>query len=374
MLTTADRPSLRFPALRFCSFLFYAGWWRLASHQHHAGRHALAAAIWLLLMLTVLPLRAADYATVIAYHRFGEEELPSTNITLQQFDDHLQELEDGGYTILPLIDIVRAIQEGEPLPDRSLAITIDDAFLSVYREAFPRLRERGFPFTLFVATEAIDSNRRGYMNWDQLRELQAAGVDIGSQSHSHPHMHRITLEQVRDELAVANSRFLEELGIRPELFAYPYGEYTPAVRDMVRDSGFIAAFGQHSGIMDSSGNAYEYPRFAFNENYGTVDRLKLAANALPIPATDITPESMVLEENPPISGFTIADGIEPLSRLACFASGMGKVETMIIGRRVEIRLPAPFTSHRGRINCTMPVVRDGRDNGRWRWFGRQFLP
>ena len=88
--------------------------------------------------------------------------------------------------------------------------------------------------------------------------------------------------------------------------------------------------------------------------------MKLAINALPIPVSDYTPESMVLAENPPLAGFTVADGIEPLQRINCFSSGMGRVETIILSRRVEVRLPRAITGKRGRINCTIPYIKDGR--------------
>ena len=335
-------------------------------------RHILAVLV--ILFSGMMAARAADHATVIMYHRFGESTYPSTNTTLEQFEAHLDELTSGPYTVLPLIDITRAILAGESLPDRTVAITIDDAFLSVYEEAYPRLRERGLPFTLFVATNAIDRGLKGYTSWDQLREMQADGVHFGSQTHTHPHMHQINLDEARREIETSNNRFVEELGFSPQLFAYPYGEYTPAVRDMIREAGFIAAFGQNSGIMSAADHPYEFPRFAFNENYGDLSRLKLAINALPIPFTDYTPESMVLEENPPLAGFTVDDGIEPLQRINCFASRMGRVETIILSRRVEIRLPGAITGNRGRINCTMPYLENGRDTGRWRWLGRQFLP
>ena len=331
-------------------------------------------ALLIIISAAFTPLRAADHATVIMYHRFGETGFPSTNTTIEQFEAHLDELTSGAYTVLPLIDITRAILAGESLPDRSVAITIDDAFLSVYEEAFPRLQERGLPFTVFIATSAIDRGLRGYASWDQIREMQAAGVSIGSQSHTHPHMHRISLEDARHEIEVSNGRFLDELGLQPELLAYPYGEYTPEIRDLMAEMGFLAAFGQNSGVMNSTDNKYEFPRFAFNENYGDVSRLKLAINALPIPVSDYTPESMVLAENPPLAGFTVADGIEPLQRINCFSSGMGRVETIILSRRVEVRLPRAITGKRGRINCTIPYIKDGRDTGRWRWLGRQFLP
>ena len=72
------------------------------------------------------------------------------------------------------------------------------------------------------------------MNWDQIREWQAAGFGVGSQTQTHPHMHRIPIEDSRRELEVSNERFLAELGLRPMLFAYPYGEYNRAVLELVR--------------------------------------------------------------------------------------------------------------------------------------------
>jgi peptidoglycan/xylan/chitin deacetylase (PgdA/CDA1 family) len=338
---------------------------------------------WSLIRQTVLAMMmavtanlalAADHATVVMYHRFGELNLPSTNTTLAQFESHLEELASGPYQVMPLIDISTAIINGEELPDYAVAITVDDAFISLYKEAWPRLKEYGFPFTVFVASNAIDRGLSGYASWDQLREMQAAGVDFGSQTHTHPHMHKIDVATAREEITISNNRFIEELGIKPQLFAYPYGEYTPEIRDMIKDAGFIAGFGQHSGVMHASHHHFEFPRFAFNESFGDLKRLKLAIRALPIPATDILPESMVLDENPPLYGFTVSEDIGPLDRVNCFASGMGQVETTVLGQRIEVRLPEAITGERGRINCTIPYLVDGETTGRWRWFGRQFLP
>ena len=192
-----------------------------------------------------------DSATVIMYHRFGEDRYPSTNIRLAQFEEHLALLTNGDYTILPLPEIVATLQAGGSLPDRTVAITIDDAYLSVYEEAWPRLQELGLPFTVFVATEPVEKNRRGYMSWEMLRELQSAGVTIGSQTHTHPHLYRESPEKVREEIQLSNDYFIKELGMRPELFAYPFGEYSSFVIEIVKEAGFVAAFGQNSGIMHS---------------------------------------------------------------------------------------------------------------------------
>jgi peptidoglycan/xylan/chitin deacetylase (PgdA/CDA1 family) len=331
--------------------------------------------ISLLLQLSVVSISPAeaedemrDSATVLMYHRFGESRYPSTNISIEQFEAHLAHLAAGNYTVLKLDDIIVRLRAGELLPDRTVAITIDDAYLSVYTEAWPRLTEAGFPFTLFVASSPIDRELSGYMSWEQIRELQSSGVTIGSQTHTHPHMHRLSDEEVRAEISTSNGRFIEELGLRPELFAYPYGEYSQFVIDAVKGAGFRAAFGQNSGIMHSADDQFQLPRFAFNEAYGTIDRLKLAVDGLPLKVHDLTPEDMVLTTNPPLYGFTVSEEMSPVSQLRCFSNNHGKLDVTMLGMRAEIRAPGPLTEPRARINCTMPAV-----DGRWRWFGRQFL-
>ena len=308
------------------------------------------------------------HASVLMYHRFDEGRYPSTNTTLEQLDSHIAYLQEGNFTVMALPEIIRRFQSGQTVPDRTVAISIDDAYLSVYEKGWPRFQEAGFPITLFVATDPIDRNLRGYMDWDQIRDLQANGVTIGSQTKTHPHMHRISIDQVREELAQSNDRFIAEVGLRPDLFAYPYGEYNLAVIEAVKEAGFIAAFGQNSGVMHKDDLTFELPRFAFNEAYGDINRLSLAANGLPLIVSQITPPDMVISQNPPFYGFTLAKDMEPKKQLRCFSSRYGKLDVALLGQRAEIRLPGPLDGPRFRINCTMP----GKD-GRWRWFGRQFL-
>ena len=105
-----------------------------------------------------------------------------------------------------------------------------------------------------------------------------------------------------------------------------------------------------------------------NEQYGTLSRLDLAINGLPLKVDQITPEDVILDQNPPIYGFTLAPDMDKPKQLRCFNSIYGKLDVTMMGRRAEIRLPGPLNGKRARINCTMP----GYD-GRWRWFGRQFL-
>lgn len=311
-------------------------------------------------------------AAVLMYHRFGEDSLPATNIRLEQFRDHLRILATEGYAVLPLPEVVDALRTGRALPDKAVAITVDDAFASVYEQAWPLLREAGYPLTLFVSTQVVGAP--GYMTWEQIRALAADGVTIGAHGHAHGHMPAQSPEAQAADMATALALLEQHLGHRPALFAYPYGETDSAALTLARDLGFAAAFGQHSGVA-TAGDLYYLPRFALNEHYGAVDRFRMVAAALPIPAADVLPENPALDgdDNPPRYGFTVTDAALTgrLDALNCFGPDGQPARTEILGPRVEVRLAAPLPPGRGRINCTLPGT--GADKGRWHWRGMQFV-
>lgn len=314
-------------------------------------------------------IKKINHANILMYHRFGEDKYPTTNTTIEQFISHTNELIKDKYNVIRLDNVVKGIKGETDLKDRSVSITIDDAYLSVYTKAWPILKKLNLPFALFISTDVIDNNLSNYMSWSQIRELVDNGVLVGSQTKSHPHLHRLSSKQILSEIEYSNKRFIKELGFKPKLFAYPYGEYDNKTIKIVQGSGFEAAFGQHSGVAHISSGIYELPRFAMNENYGDLKRLNLAINALPIIIKDISPENNFLEKNPPDFGFTLSSEIKPMRAIRCFASSGIETNTKRIGKfRIEVRLEKKFPNARGRINCTMAA-----NDNRWRWFGKQFV-
>jgi len=330
--------------------------------------HAFAA-LTLLAATAAVPARAADSAVILMYHRFGEDQFPSTNVRLEQFEAHIVALTGGPYTVLPVAEIVESLREGRALPDRTVGITIDDAYRSVYTEAFPRLKAAGLPFTLFVATDAVDRQSPTYLSWDQIREMRDAGNDFGAHTASHLHMADASAERNREEMRRSLKRLKEELGEAPALFAYPYGEASTAVWDVVKEFGFATAFGQHSGAVHVTGQPYYLPRFALTENYSDMESFTLRIDARALPITDVTPEDPDLRDrNPPLAGFTVGPSIRSLRGLACYHSQFGKVDVEALGtHRAEIRFPEALKQGRTRLNCTKPA-----GQGRWYWYGTQF--
>ncbi|MBL6931496.1 MAG: polysaccharide deacetylase family protein [Rhodospirillales bacterium] len=337
--------------------------------------------LWLTLgVLVFSPLQAlaGNSAVIFMYHRFGEDDFPSTSIKMEQFEAHLTELKGGGYTVMSLEDIIKAFKDGSELPDKAVALTIDDAYLSVYEKAWPRFKDLGFPFTVFVSSDPVDRGIRGYMSWNQIREMDRDGASIGNHTVTHLNMAASDISLNRRELDESSERLLKELGYKPDLIAYPYGEASEQIMNMVRSSGFIAGFGQHSGVAAKTPDMFYLPRFALNERYGDIDRFRLAANAVALNVEDVTPSDPLIDagdENPPAFGFTISGDqalSESLNMLACFTSHEGKLEVSRLGgesgqTRIEVRMKKRLPNGRTRLNCTLPAGK-----GRWYWFGSQF--
>ena len=192
---------------------------------------------------------------------------------------------------------------------------------------------------------------------------------IGAHSHTHAHMPDISIEEVRNEIETSNKIFLKELGEIPTLFAFPYGETTDEIIELVKEFKFKVAFGQHSGIINETSNMYYLPRFSLNERYGEIDRVKFAASSKGLGVYDFIPQNPTIKQNPPFIGFSLLDDKKAQS-LDCFVfDSKGQVDREVykFNERIEIRLSRELSPGRSRMNCT---VKDS--DGNWRWFGHQF--
>ncbi|MEX0300211.1 MAG: polysaccharide deacetylase family protein [Kordiimonas sp.] len=310
-------------------------------------------------------------ASVLLYHRFGEDTLPTTNIRLEQFDAHIEQLLSGGYSFMSLREAAALQKANQSFPHQTVIITVDDAFKSVITEGWPRLKAAGIPMTLFVSTDPVDQQHSNYLTWDDIRTLKEEGVEIGHHTASHLHMPHAGTEAAIADVRRASERFLAELGEVPPLFAYPYGEYTPELQAAIEAEGFEAAFAQFSGPIGPSENTFSLPRFPVNERFGNSARFKLISRAKALPVTDLIPSQPLITEgkNPPIFGFTVDQSVRGLSAMACYPSHLGKAAELVqpIPHRIEVRFDKAFPKGRNRINCTLPA-----GGGRWYWLGRFF--
>ena len=110
-------------------------------------------------------------AVVFMYHKFNIPKYPSTNVTIEQFESHLKELSKPKYSVKSLDNIVDNIINDAILPKNTIGISVDDADRSFLEIAWPRLKKLGFPVTLFVATNTINTSNKNYLNWNEIRQL-----------------------------------------------------------------------------------------------------------------------------------------------------------------------------------------------------------
>ena len=332
-----------------------------------ATARVVALAIGLATGFTAPAAQARDSAVIVMYNGFGDGSAAWTPLDL--FDSHIAFLRDNDYTVLPLSRVVGALSTGAELPDRTVALTLDSGHISIFRDAWPRLKAAGFPFTLFVATDMIDAGGANRMSWDQIRELASAGVAVGSHGAAYKHLAAQDIDSFTAGIDRANRRFVDELGATPELFAHPYGEYDLARRDIVARRGFVAALGQQSGAVHGGADFHALPRFLLAGRFADLKRFSLVADTLPLPVTDLVPKDPLLGANPPLLGFTVVPEIGAPGGLSCYASPFGQLPVERLGpSRIEVRFPKALAAGRTRVNCTM-----AGPEGRFRWLGLQFL-
>ncbi len=330
------------------------------------------------LLLLGGPSFAADEAVVLMYHRFGEDRYPSTSIRVEQFEAQLDYLENNGYTVVPLADVVAALRGDTELPERAVAITVDDAYRSVYETGYPRLRAHGFPATVFVATDPVDRGQPGYMTWDQMREMAGHGVSFANHGSTHdslierrPNESRDDwLERVRADVEKGDRRLSEELEPLAGVFAYPYGEYDEAVAALVTGSGTVA-FGQHSGAVGRSSDPRALPRFPMAESFADIDEFAVKVATRSLPVASVQPWDPVTGSRRPRIEVTLAVTDARLERLTCFVSGQGEVavEWLESGRRFAVAPATDLPTGRNRVNCTAPAA----TGGRFYWFSHPWV-
>ena len=256
-----------------------------------------------------------------------------------------------------------------PKKNKEILITIDDAFQSFYQEAWPYLKKNKIPFILFVSTEPV--GKRGYMTWDQIKEVEAEKFSfIGHHSHTHEYLIDGSNNSFILDIEKANKIFLKELGYIPDLFSYPFGEYSKFMRDYISQN-FYFAFGQHSGVIDINKDKFELPRFPINEDYGDLKRFNSIINSFPLEYEQLLPleKKLYRKTNPPEFKVKFFKDQKNIENINCYSNELNKWEksnTNFNNQMLTINFRGPFEPRRGRINCSL------NDNGKWRWFGVQF--
>ena len=217
---------------------------------------------------------------VLCYHRLEEKPRPTDTLAMTpgEFEKEMGQIKEAGFTVIPMQDMLAWRRGDKDIPPKSCVITIDDGYVSGYDTAWPILKKFGYPFTMFVYINYINSGGKS-VTWDQLAEMRDAGVDIESHTYSHGDLRnpndkyavdKHTFEMIQNDVKtlgvdgwmrkeiVDSKKVLEQqLGIKVNAIAYPFGKYDQKVRDLVKEAGYEAGFTVYGQRLSHSSPSFD---------------------------------------------------------------------------------------------------------------------
>lgn len=316
-----------------------------------------------------------DSCVVLLYHHFSTKTPKSTSISPKLFEQQLQYFKKNNFTVLPIKTLITKAKN-KTLPEKCVALTTDDAYGSVYHNAYPLLKKYNMPMAVFVATEPTDKKYKAMMTWSQMREIQGKIVQFYNHTKTHAHLIDIPLKQVFNEINYAQKRLKKELGVTDKIFAYPYGEFDEDVYHLVRDMGYIS-FGQHSGAMGSYSDFSMLPRFPMAYKFAKMKAFKTKVNTFSFPILKQHPiENVALNQDKsknlrPVLSIMFDRKFTKAQQKSfnCF-DYKSRIKTLWQHSNVvKIQAKKPFSSRRGRYNCTMP----SKQRGHYYWLSKQWI-
>ncbi|MEV0175955.1 polysaccharide deacetylase family protein [Streptomyces sp. NPDC050803] len=220
---------------------------------------------------------ADERVPILMYHAVSSAPNDATralSVTPEAFTEQMALIADLGLNPVGTAELAARWRSGRPLPERPVLITFDDGYEGVHRHALPVLAKHGFAATLFVSTgwlrgphdtgNALDT----MLDWDQVRELAAADVEIGGHSHTHPQLDQLPDDDLRRELIWCKEIVSDQLGIVPASFAYPYGYSSRRVREAVRETGYAQALAVGNGLARRRQGPYALRRVTVRRSTG----------------------------------------------------------------------------------------------------------
>jgi peptidoglycan/xylan/chitin deacetylase (PgdA/CDA1 family) len=182
---------------------------------------------------------------ILMYHALLELDADATSTQLewttspQNFAAQMDYLAQAGYTAIGFDDLLAYLDQAEPLPPRPVIITFDDGHYTFSAEAWPVLRAHDFQVTLFVLADY--TVYPGYLSWEQITELAAEGVVIGSHGLDHTALTKVDADEVLRQVSSSKTLIEEHVDRPVVLFSYPYGAYSDTVIGILAQAGYRAA-------------------------------------------------------------------------------------------------------------------------------------
>lgn len=257
----------------------------------------------------------ATRVAVLGYHDFSET-LPETAMRMHtsKFRKQMAAIKQLGLTVITLDDFLAWKRGEKTLPERCVLIGLDDGWKSVYTDAFPILKEYGYPFTLYLYKEYVDGGGKA-LSSEMIAEMMKSGASIGSHSVTHPYPGVVKGQKkkgtdvfdafLRKEFG-ESKRFLEsKFPYKVTTYAYPGGYHCEEMYPIAQEFGYAALFTVIPQKVKRTTPNTSVPRYMILGNYDKIFDLATSFNEggsggpPPIGAVPGAPQTTPVPVNPP---------------------------------------------------------------------------
>jgi len=206
------------------------------------------------------------------YHSVGRNNVFST-VSPEDFARQMNFLKKGGYNVIGLGDLADILEQKKEIPSKTVVLTFDDGYRDNFIYAWPVLKGHNFSATIFLTTGLVGGvkiKKTGQpmrmLNWLQIDKMFTSGlIDFQPHTVSHPRLTKISQGEGAGEILDSRKAIEDQLANQPRLFAYPYGDYSPAIVDILKNNGFTAAVTVKEGIVKNNSRTLELKRKSVNQ-------------------------------------------------------------------------------------------------------------
>jgi peptidoglycan/xylan/chitin deacetylase (PgdA/CDA1 family) len=288
--------------------------------------------------------------SVLGYHDFSETAAETAmRIRTSKFQKQMQVIRDLGISVISMADFIAWKNGQKEIPAKCVVITIDDGWKSTYTDAFPVLKEFGYPFTIYLYKNYVDGGGKA-LSTPMIREMMANGGTIGSHSVSHPYPQAVKAKKnlgaeifdafLQNELGTSKQFLEEKFSVAVPTYAYPGGFFTDEMLSKAEQIGYSHLFTVQPGKVKITSPNNILPRYIILGNHDQIFEFAMSfretqaaptagsitglLQELPFP---VQPESgaVINTRLPEISvDLSSAENIDPKT-LSMSVAGLGKV-------------------------------------------------
>jgi peptidoglycan/xylan/chitin deacetylase (PgdA/CDA1 family) len=208
---------------------------------------------------------------VLNYHQVEDNVNNPLTLSNQEFEEQMAYLHRHGYNSITPDQLIMHLRTGAALPDKPVLITFDDGYRDNYMNAYPIMKKYGFTGTVFLITDLVGHNS-WYLDWQQIRKMQQDGFIFGSHTLNHVSLTTLAPDEARRQLIKSREGIEWRLGTPVRYFAYPTGAYNKEIEELVKNSGYEAAFTVDFGRVSITSDGYALERIPiFKSRYTLYD-------------------------------------------------------------------------------------------------------